>query len=62
MTALPKEFPRSLSPQSPNTSKNNPRLASRRNRSQAPNAEPIDLTQQPLPTGLQFLLRFQQAT
>lgn len=62
MTALPKEFPRSLPPQSRNTSKKDQRLSSRRNRSQAPKAEPIDLTQQPLPTGLQFLLRFQQAT
>jgi len=62
MTALPKEFPRSLPSQSRNTSKKDQRLASRRNRSQAPKAEAIDLTQQPLPTGLQFLLRFQQAT
>ncbi len=62
MTALPKAFPRSLPSQTRHTSKNNPRLVSRRNRSQSPNAEPIDLTQQPLPTGLQFLLRFQQAT
>ena len=62
MTALPKEFSRSLPSQSRNPSKNKPRSASRRNRSQAPKTEPIDLTQQPLPTGLQFLLRFQQAT
>jgi hypothetical protein len=62
MTALPKAFPRSLPSQTRHTSKNNPRLVSRRNRSQSPAPEPIDLTQQPLPTGLQFLLRFQQAT
>jgi hypothetical protein len=62
MTALPKEFPRSLPSQSRNPRKNNPRSASQRNRSQTPKAEPIDLAQQPLPTGLQFLLRFQQAT
>jgi hypothetical protein len=63
MTALPKDFSRSLPSPSRNKSSANQRLASnRRNRSQAPKSAPINLNQQPLPTGLQFLLRFQQAT
>ena len=64
MTALPKEFPRAIPSQSRNKNSKNQRLtpSNRRTRLQTPDAVPLNLTQQPLPTGLQFLLRFQQAT
>lgn len=64
MTALPKQFPAKLTSESQKTSIAPQRLAStRRMRSrQSSSATPIDLTQKTLPTSLQFLLRFQQAT
>ncbi len=64
MTALPKQFPAKLTSESQKTSIATQRLApTRRMRSrQSSLATPIDLTQKTLPTGLQFLLRFQQAT
>ncbi|MEB3311138.1 MAG: hypothetical protein VKJ02_12980 [Snowella sp.] len=64
MTALPKQFPPKLTSASQKAPATPQRIAStRRMRSQKPSsAPPIHLPQNPLPTGLQFLLRFQQAT
>lgn len=64
MTALPKQLPTKPISESPKNSITSQRLAStRRIRSrQSSLATSIDFTQKSLPTGLQFLLRFQQAT
>lgn len=64
MTALSKQFSPSFSSQSQQKMSATERLASnpRRTRSRQSTSKSINLTPQALPTNLQFLLRFQQAT